>query len=146
MSVTMESIGQVSNVSEPVPIQEQKPKKNLKIFVPQLYSIGNNIFNIGYVQPDPLPPFIAQLQKLHVQGLEFVKIPTNTKDDRLYIRSVITRFLRISGIHGDYINTLIDNYNKQQTPENRNRLLRVVQVTSDFCDANDTEFLVDPID
>lgn len=140
----MESTNQVSNVSEPV--IEQKPKKNLKIFVPQLYSIGNNIFNIWYVQPDPLPPYIAQLQKLHVQGLEFVKIPVNAKDDRLYIRSVVMRFLRITGIQGDYINTLIDNYNKQQTPENRIRLLHVVQVTAAYCDANDTEFLVDPID
>lgn len=142
MSVTQDSTIDVSNV----PVQSlEKPKKNLKIFVPPLYSIGNNIFNICYVQPDPLPVFIAELQRLHVQGLEFVKIPVNDKDDRLYIRSVVVRFLRISGVQSDYVNTLIDNYNKSQTSENRKRLLRVVQVTADFCDANDTEFLVNPI-
>ncbi len=139
MSVTMESTN-----SEQAPIE--KPKKLLKIHIPQLYSIGNNIFNICYVQPDPLPPFIAQLQKLHVQGLEFVKIPVNGKDDRLYIKSVIVRFLRISGLQSDYVLSQIENYNKSQTPENRGRLLRIVQVTSDYCDVNDTEFLLDPID
>jgi hypothetical protein len=122
------------------------PKKHLKIFVPQLYSIGNNIFNICYVQPDPLPAFIAQLQKLHVQGLEFVKIPINDKDDRLYIKSVILRFLRVSGLQSDYITPQIDSYNKSQTPDNRKRLLRIVQVTKDYCDINDMEFLLDPID
>lgn len=125
---------------------ESAPKKQLKTFISPLYSIGNNIFNICYVQPDPLPSFIAQLQKLHVQGLEFVKIPVNSKDDRLYIKSVVIRFLRISGLQSDYVTTQIENYNKSQTPENRNRLLRVVQTTIDYCDFNDIEFLTDPID
>jgi hypothetical protein len=126
---------------------ESKPSnKQLKTFIPPLYSIGNNIFNICYVQPDPLPPFIAQLQKLHVQGLEFVKIPVNDKDDRLYIKSVIVRFLRISGLQSDYVTAQIDSYNKSQTPENHDRLLRIVQVTADYCDVNDMEFLLDPID
>ena len=130
----------------PEPQVQIKPKKNLKSFIPPLYSVGNNMFRVCYVQPDPLPRCIADLQKLHVEGLEFVKIPINSKDDRLYIKRVIVQFLRSPQIPSDYINRCIEDYNKLQSNENREKLLRMVQFAADYFDFMDLEFLTDPID
>jgi hypothetical protein len=120
------------------------PKKNLKVIQPGLYSVGNDIFKISYVQPDPLPSAIASLQTLHVQGLDFVKVPINDKDDRLYIKSVIFRLLRQPGISSDYVDMCITNYNKIQSSENRGRLLRLMRFALDYYDFNGFEFLSDP--
>ena len=116
----------------------------VKIIVPQLFNIGN-LFKICYVQPDPLPSHIAMLQTLHVQGLEFVKIPINLKEDRLYIKTEIVRLLKVTNIQHNYIDECITNYNKDQTLDNRSHLLTLISFALDFYNYNNTEFLIQPI-
>ena len=137
-----------SEVSEPSKLSEntvefQEPPK---IAVKRFVKIANNTFNLCYVQPNPLPAHIEWLQKLNTEGLDFVKIPINNKYEMLYIRKSINCLLKQTNIQWDYIDEVINNYQNNESDENRETLLNVVQVAINFCKRKNIEFLIEPVE
>lgn len=134
-----------SNItSTEIPTVVQAPKKNLREIVPRLVNFSN-LFKICYVQSDPLPPAITFLQSLRADGLNFVKIPINDKEDRLYLESPIKRLLTICKCDIVYVEKTIDQFNKSPNTETRNRLLNLVRLVRDYCEFYDIEFLTDAV-
>lgn len=117
--------------------------KKLKEPVPRKTKFGP--FKLCYVQPDPLPQFASMLQHLETDGLKFVKIPVDEKTDRLYLDAAIYRLIKLTNMPQDYIDKCIVEYNKDQTSANRARLLTLINITRDYCEYTDNEFLTEPI-
>lgn len=132
-----------SNISQAaIPnMPDIKPRKALREVVPRKTKFGP--FKVCYVQPDPLPNPVAMLQQLETDGLKFVKIPIDEKNDRLYLDSAVYRLIKLANIPNDYIDICINDYNRDQTPVHRTRLLNLINLSRNYCDYTDTEFLIE---
>jgi hypothetical protein len=102
-----------------------------------------HVFQICYVQPNPLPAEVELLQKLRTEGLVFVKIPIDDKSERLYLKEQIHKLIKLTNVNGEHVDRLISDYNRSGSDVNsRSRLLNMVRMARDYCELNNIEFLV----
>jgi hypothetical protein len=109
-------------------------------------------FEIRYVYADPLPQHIQFLLQNRLEGLDFVKIPINEKEDRLYLIRQIKILLNQTQIPGDIIDKLIKDYNapvtisssdevRELNLKSRNMLSCIVKLAQYISELKNTEFL-----
>ena len=136
-----ESSKSVEESIEPEVVIDSKKRRIVDDFV----KVGD--FSICYVQPDPLPSFVEMFQKLRHKDVDFVKIPVNSKEDKLYLRPAISKLLTRTGIHWDKVKDLINEYNsdeeaaKKERANTREVLLNLVNLSIYFCEKEGVEFL-----
>lgn len=153
-----ESFVNVSISPEKIPsvvVQEKNISTSPKrVIIEKCPTIGGIFNNIQYVQPDPLPAHIEYLLKSGMKGLDFVKIPTEPKTDRLYLQNAVYALMKLCGINWDDLEEAINIYNdKEEIPENLKRqgynkkkmqkvLHAMFTVSKYYADRHDIEFLV----
>lgn len=127
-------------------LSSSPPKNNKIVVCKPLCKVG--VFEIKYVQPDPLPNYIEYLQAARAEGIQFEKIPVSEKEDRLYLAKPIRQLLNQAGVHYDYIDTLIKRYNNSavdpvEKAKTRTTLLSLVVVARAYAETKNIEFLVE---
>jgi len=103
----------------------------------------SGVFMIDQVQPCPLPVHIQYLQLYGLQGLNFVKIPTDEKSDKFCMDTSVLNILKSCGVDVKFIRKLVDDYNSDPQEKTRASLLRLVELSREYAKFSNAAFLLD---